>query len=213
MTQTRTTTVLDRAPAGPSAGTATFSITMPADWLELDLDPDSTPASVHRLVDWAAPHAGAAANTVGVELRVLLQQAAAEARSQGAVLAAVYSRSFDGHPVSASVIAAVTTTAFSDDTADYLRLLVAHLAAAPYADETVTEAAVVPIATGEAVRCRKRVVVRASGRRVTTDVVQYFVPCPGTASTVVLTFSTPVLPLADAFATLFDAIAETLEWR
>lgn len=43
--------------------------------------------------------------------------------------------------------------------------------------------------------------------------VQYFVPVPGVPSLLVLSFSTPNLPLAEVFVELFDAMAQTLQWR
>jgi hypothetical protein len=43
--------------------------------------------------------------------------------------------------------------------------------------------------------------------------VQYFVPLPGSTDLVLLSFSTPNLGLADAMVELFDAMAESLQWR
>jgi len=40
----------------------------------------------------------------------------------------------------------------------------------------------------------------------------FFVPLPGQPGLLVLSFSTPVEPLAEALVMLFDAIAESLRW-
>jgi len=42
--------------------------------------------------------------------------------------------------------------------------------------------------------------------------VDFFLPLPGQPGLLVLSFSTPVEPLADALVMLFDAIAESLRW-
>ncbi|MEU6555635.1 hypothetical protein ABZ915_36115 [Streptomyces sp. NPDC046915] len=42
--------------------------------------------------------------------------------------------------------------------------------------------------------------------------VEYHVPVPGTTAFLLLTFSTPLEPIADAMAELFDAIAGSLTW-
>ncbi|WP_328770984.1 hypothetical protein [Streptomyces sp. NBC_00286] len=42
--------------------------------------------------------------------------------------------------------------------------------------------------------------------------VEYHVPVPGTAAFLLLTFSTPLEPVADAMADLFDAITGSLTW-
>ena len=46
--------------------------------------------------------------------------------------------------------------------------------------------------------------------RVTT--VDFFLPLPGRPGLLVLSFATPVEPLAEALVMLFDAIAESLRW-
>ncbi|CAL9544998.1 hypothetical protein [Streptomyces sp. enrichment culture] len=42
--------------------------------------------------------------------------------------------------------------------------------------------------------------------------VEYHLPVPGTTAYLLLTFSTPLEPIADAMAGLFDAIAGSLTW-
>jgi hypothetical protein len=42
--------------------------------------------------------------------------------------------------------------------------------------------------------------------------VDFFLPLPGRPGLLVLSFSTPVEPLAEALVMLFDAIAESLRW-
>jgi hypothetical protein len=43
--------------------------------------------------------------------------------------------------------------------------------------------------------------------------LDYFLPLPGRTGLLVMSFGTPMEPLADAFVLLFDAIAQSLRWR
>lgn len=214
MTQPRSTTpVLDHPPTALSPGVAAFTITTPDDWVVLDLDPDTNRHSTRRLIERSEPNTVASLSPTGIGLARLLEQAADQARSRGAVLASVYARSFEDQAVSASFTAAVTKAATGSGAGADAALVAACLERDPGGRDTITETAVVTLPAGDAARVRRSVVVDVAGHSLTTTVVQYFVPVPGCALMIVLTFSTPVLPLADAFVALFDAVAETLEWR
>jgi hypothetical protein len=75
------------------------------------------------------------------------------------------------------------------------------------------------IAGGPAIRHQYEVLppdgsLRGGQEPVSTGVtmVDFFLPLPGQPGLLVLSFSTPVEPLADALVMLFDAIAESLRW-
>ncbi|MFI8206070.1 hypothetical protein [Streptomyces sp. NPDC085937] len=71
------------------------------------------------------------------------------------------------------------------------------------------------LAAGTAVRVRSATRPtereRQDGHRASVS-VEYHVPVPGTAQYLLLTFSTPLAPVADGTAGLFDAIASSLTW-
>ncbi|MFE1798315.1 hypothetical protein ACFW9L_19435 [Streptomyces sp. NPDC059517] len=71
-------------------------------------------------------------------------------------------------------------------------------------------------AAGRAVR-RRRTERTREARRLGSEfedtVVEYFVPVPDRDEVLMLTFSTPLEPIADAMAELFDAVAGTLRWQ
>jgi hypothetical protein len=71
-------------------------------------------------------------------------------------------------------------------------------------------------AAGRAARRRRSERTRES-RRLGTEfedtIVEYFVPVPDRDEVLMLTFSTPLEPIADAMVELFDAVAGTLRWR
>ncbi|MEV5354153.1 hypothetical protein [Streptomyces sp. NPDC052693] len=54
---------------------------------------------------------------------------------------------------------------------------------------------------------------RKLGSEFEDTVVEYFVPVPGRDEVLMLTFSTPLEPIADAMVGLFDAVAATLRWQ
>ncbi|MEV6196079.1 hypothetical protein AB0M19_27190 [Streptomyces sp. NPDC051920] len=78
---------------------------------------------------------------------------------------------------------------------------------------------VVPVtlpAAGRAAR-RRRTERSRETKKLGSDfddtIVEYFVPAPLNDETLMLTFSTPMEPIADAMVELFDAIAGTLRWQ
>lgn len=203
-----TVTELPQPPTPVSPPVEGIRLATPADWFDLDLDPRTSDASIRRLVRDHAPGRHPDQVALRRELTELLQRAVREARLQGAVLASVSATIMGDRPVSADLLAAVTPVVGGVD----LPALGERLAAEPGPTEHVREVEVVELPVGPALRVRKGVRPTVVGREVDTDVVQYFVPVPGGDRLVVLTFSTPIAALADAFAGLFDAIAETLRF-
>lgn len=199
----------------PAAVTGIRVLT-PANWIDLDLDPATSAASLARLVDEqvGGGHERAADRR---QLTEWLRTATAEARANGSVFASMLSDTIDGVPVSASLFASLAaddrpTTAGEDD-ADRVRGLAGYLCE-PGAPLEGAALRVAELRAGWAVRARRRTSVRMAGldRVVEVENLQYFVLVPGSPALLVLTFSTPVVSLADALVALFDAIAETLEW-
>ncbi|MEV0218463.1 hypothetical protein [Streptomyces sp. NPDC050704] len=71
-------------------------------------------------------------------------------------------------------------------------------------------------AAGRAVRRRRTERTREAkrlGSEFEDTIVEYFVPVPDRDEVLMLTFSTPLEPIADAMAELFDAVAGTLRWQ
>lgn len=65
---------------------------------------------------------------------------------------------------------------------------------------------------GRALR-RVRIEPAASAETHDTLVVEWYLVAPGGASVVLLTFSTLLLPIREAFETLFDVVAASVRWR
>lgn len=191
--------------AAPVGG---IRLATPGDWFDLDLDPRTSEASIRQLVRERAPGRHPDQVAQRRELTELLVQATRQARLQGAVLASVLATMMGDRPVSADLLAAVTPVVGDVD----LPALGDRLAAEAGPSEQVREVDLIELPVGPALRVRKGVRPTVLGREVDTEVVQHFVPVPGGDRMVVLTFSTPVVVLADAFAELFDAIAESLRF-
>ncbi|MGW0909326.1 hypothetical protein [Streptomyces sp. NPDC002853] len=97
--------------------------------------------------------------------------------------------------------------------------LAEHLASKDGSDEPEDETAELGVVTlaaaGRAVRQRRRELSDASaqlGSTLPNTLVTYYVPIPATKSWLLLSFSTPVDPLADQMVELFDVVAGTLHW-
>ncbi|MEV6792780.1 hypothetical protein AB0M87_12405 [Streptomyces sp. NPDC051320] len=70
-------------------------------------------------------------------------------------------------------------------------------------------------AAGKAVRQRRKEAPDPAtqlGNTLPTTTLTYYVPIPVTKNWLMLTFSTPVDPLADQMVELFDVVAGTLHW-
>ncbi|GGR11618.1 hypothetical protein GCM10015536_16410 [Streptomyces griseomycini] len=90
------------------------------------------------------------------------------------------------------------------------------------AADTAVDASVVELAAGTAVRTRRATgqpdVSAPSGVPGSPDdalpsvTLDYQVPVPGTEAHLLLTFSTPLVQIADAMVELFDAVAASLKW-
>ncbi|MEV6792666.1 hypothetical protein AB0M87_11805 [Streptomyces sp. NPDC051320] len=77
------------------------------------------------------------------------------------------------------------------------------------------EVSIEDLSSGPAVRVRKQTEQPgddADGRTHYSTSVEYHLPVPHTTAFLLLTFSTPLEPLADAMAGLFDAVADSLCW-
>ncbi|MFF4401428.1 hypothetical protein [Streptomyces sp. NPDC001480] len=94
------------------------------------------------------------------------------------------------------------------------------LAEALEADGGEATVTIEELPSGEAVRVRRlttqpepeRDAAAAPNRPHRSLSVEYHVPVPGTTAFLLLTFSTPLEPIADAMAELFDAVAGSLTW-
>ncbi len=184
----------------------------PPGWFQIDLNPRTSRQSIRRLV---AERTRTDKDSAGArrELTRLLEDAVAAAGSQGAVFSALYADIVDRTPIGASVIAAAVVAEGSLTPGGKFDLdRLQELAGEAGRQTTVRDTEIVELPAGRAVRVHKETALTAAGRPAYTDVVQYFLPMPGRFAVLIVTFSTPTLPLAEAFGELFDTMAASIEW-
>ncbi|WP_413757644.1 hypothetical protein [Streptomyces sp. MMBL 11-3] len=196
------------APSGLSAETMgnenVFGLITPEDWYRIPLQPlDRREASVSALIK---------RQFAGVDDQPVLRRQAEEqllgaaeaGAGQGGVVLYLSFLEAAGIPLSASLLISRLPQRF--DSLDVASAL---------SGKGETSRVRLP-AAGPAVR-RRRTERTREARRLGTEfedtLVEYFVPVPDRDEVLMLTFSTPLEPIADAMAELFDAVAGTLRWQ
>lgn len=191
---------MTEVPADPPSG---YDLLLPPGWWRIPADPVAARSSIRTLLDRKT--AGLPRDSVAqarAELDQRLRGLVEQAHEAGAVDVMVTVDPVRGIPVAASCVVTVipgTGGAALEDVA-------ARLGAG--ADEH----GVVEVAGTAAVRVRRRRPV-PDAEDVLATTVEYAVPVPGGADTLLLTWSTPMEPVADQLAALFDAITASLRWR
>jgi len=194
----------DTKTGGETDGENVFGLITPEDWFRVPLVPEERrAASVSALIK---------RQFAGVDDQpVLRRQAeeqllgAAEAGvEQGGVVLYLSFLEAAGIPLSASLLISRIHQRF--DSLDAVSAL-----------RGKGEAAHVRLpAAGRAARRRRSERTREA-RRLGTEfedtIVEYFVPVPDRDEVLMLTFSTPLEPIADSMVELFDAVAGTLRWQ
>ena len=187
-----------------------FAVLLPPGWVRIKLD-GSEPVVLARLV---AAKVATVDPAQREEARALLTRslgsALRDARAAGGLDVLISVAESHGVPIAASCL-----ITYLDKDGDKVPLdgLLMDLAARG-GQVTGTE-----IADGPAIRHQYEVSppegsLPAGEEPVATRVtmVDFFLPLPGRPGLLVLSFSTPVEPLAEALVMLFDAIAESLRW-
>lgn len=187
-----------------------YTLLLPSGWFRIDLDPAHREGSVAALVERQflglddAPllkaqareelgaHAEEAYRNGGIELYLSLQTAG---------------------PLTVPASLLVTLAAAPHPGTVRPAELAAHLAGT---GPVGREVSVAELPSGPAVRVRARTVPAPedpSGNTLPVTSVDYHLPVPGSETYLLLSFSTPLDPVADPMADLFDAVAHSLTWR
>ncbi|MFF7375647.1 hypothetical protein ACIP4Q_11250 [Streptomyces massasporeus] len=181
-----------------------FGLITPEDWFRVPLLPaDRREASVSALMK---------RQFAGVDDQPVLRRKAEEqllgtaeaAVEQGGVVLYLSFLEAGGVPLSASLLISRLYERF-----DGLDAVAALAGSGEVTLETLP-------AVGRVARVLRRERTKQSrklGSEFEDTVVEYFVPVPDRDEVLMLTFSTPLEPIADAMAELFDAVAATLRWQ
>ena len=206
--------------AEPADALPEFTVAVPSNWYQLDLDPRTRTGTIAKLVEDRLGDASTAAlRQIRRELTAMLRQYARQAASHGAIYAALMDQVVEGLALSASLVIAVGEAprdAAGEPVLDPARL---GLALASQVGDDGTPARLsaeeLELPAGTAVRLRRTTdsgFAGSDGGTVRTAETQYFVPVPRTDKVLALTFSTPNLSVREALEELFDRIARTLAW-
>jgi len=196
---------LSKAPSPlPSPGRApVFGLVTPEDWYRIPLQPrERLEASVNALIK---------RQFAGVDDQPILRRRTEEQLldtagagvEQGGVVLYLSFLEVGGIPLSASLLVSHLHRRFDGLDA------VAALAGSGEVELTRLPA-------GRAARLVRRERTKQSrklGSEFEDTIVEYFVPVPDRDEVLMLTFSTPLEPVADAMVGLFDAVAGTLRWQ
>ncbi|MGC9409573.1 hypothetical protein [Streptomyces sp. DZ1-3] len=195
---------------------ADYRLLLPDGWFRILLTPDMRNRSVDALVERQfngidnAPH-------LKEELRADLRRRAAKAYRSGGIELYLSLQEAGPFTVPASLLVTLAPLRHAEPLSpqDLARALAAEAEPGEAPEVSVEE-----LAAGAAVRVRRRTEQPSADDDMSAETpsapvsvsVEYHVPVPGTAAFLLLTFSTPLEPIADAMAGLFDAIAGSLTW-
>ncbi|GAB3172143.1 hypothetical protein [Streptomyces incanus] len=188
-----------------------YRLLLPEGWFRILLDPEQRDRSVDALVERQfhgidnAPH-------LKEELRADLRHRAAKAYRGGGIELYLSLQEAGPFTIPASLLVSLAPLRHPEP-------LPPDALARAFAQDAdpaaATEVSVEELAAGTAVRVRRTMSrpgeEEKDGDHVSVS-VEYHVPVPGTTEFLLLTFSTPLEPIADAMAGLFDAIASSLTW-
>ena len=183
-----------------------YQILVPDGWFRISLDPADRYRAITALVNRQfrgidnAPH-------LRQQARKSLRTIADTAYAGGGIEMYVSLQTAAGFPLSASLIISLTPPHDDLAVAAAPDRLARHLAG-PGREVTVTDMHV-----GHAVRVVQRGTLSAGGTADGASTrLDVHVPVPGSSSYLILSFSTPLNPLAGPMTSLFDTIAGTLRW-
>ena len=192
-----------------------FSLAVPSSWWELDVDPATRASALAARLDEQVRDVPELREHRSALARLLREQAES-AWEAGASYCATLVEPTDDGPITASAVVLVVPAPLPTDGRDRLAVVMEPFPPSPPsgADSTWRSVEVVDVpGAGRAGRTWgvDDVELPDGAGRLRTVLMQTLVPLPGTDRVLVLTCSSPVLPLADDLLDLLDAISGTLE--
>jgi hypothetical protein len=185
-----------------------YQLIVPGDWFRIGLEPGVREPGIARL---AARQFRGADNAPHLkrQFRDQLLKAARNAYGNGGMEMYISLQTAAGFPLSASLVVTLTPPHENDSA------IVSPQRLAESLSGNGAQVTLASLPAGPAVRVRRRTEPGpgdANGYRSPVTSLDIHVPVPGSGAYLILSFSTPLDPLADAMAGLFDTIAGTLRW-
>lgn len=186
-----------------------YQLLLPEGWFRINLEPERREASIDALVERQfrgiedAPH-------LKRQTRADLLKRAQDAYDNGGI--ELYLSLQQAGPLTIPASLLLTLAAPELPGGVQLEVLAQHLFDRGPLDQDVS---IEKLQAGEAVRVRTRTIPPgndSTGNTAAVTSVDYHVPIPDATAILLLSFSTPLDPLADVMVKLFDAIAHSLTW-
>lgn len=197
------------APAAAPVPPRDYRIVLPEGWFRIGLGPEERDGSIRALVEQQfngiddAPH-------IKQEMRRDLERRARNAYGKGGIELFLSMQPVGPVTIPASLLVTLAPPAHAE------QLLPEELAQSLTEDDVPErEVSVGELTSGRAVRVRSRAEPGkkdAMNGYPTSVSVDYYLPVPDSYAYLLLTFATPLEPIADAMTELFDAVANSLTW-
>lgn len=185
-----------------------YNLVVPDGWFKLSLDPEHRDRSIIALAEQQF-HGVDNAPLLKEQVMRELQKTAKDAYQAGGIELYLSTLRIGPLPLSSSLLVSFAMPGTMPSSSDV------H-AFAEVLGRRGAEATVVKLsAAGRAVREFRSEAASPStqlGNELPTTTVKYYVPVPATEELLILSFSTPLDPLARQMVGLFDAVADTLHW-
>lgn len=206
------TGIQNAAPAAPGdAPPRSYRLIVPSDWYRIDLDPGRSPTAVRALADRQFRGID---NQPALrrDLITLLDRQCDQARTVGGLELYIATTTIGPMPLAASLLVTLLPAPIHDPIAT------AALDPTDWRDDLRADghhADLVDLPAGTAVRTRRRTMPTTDdplGNTLPTTNLDLRIPVPQSAAYLLLSFATPLDPLADALVDLFDSVATSLRW-
>jgi hypothetical protein len=172
-----------------------YTVILPPGWVRIPLDGRENTRAAALAAAKAAEVAEPQRQAARQKLQQLLRRALRDARSAGGVDILLSLGERNGIPLTASCLISYTETRLPVPLEQVMRQLTER-------GGDVSEA-----------KIGGRLAVRHRYAEAPVTHVDYHLRVPGHNGLLIFAYATPLEPLADAMATLFDAITETLRWH
>ncbi|MER5518691.1 hypothetical protein [Streptomyces sp. NPDC002763] len=197
------------AGAAGSAPPSDYRLAVPEGWERIVLDPDRWPYRIEKLVKRGLRRTKAGPRLEAALAERMREQAEA-AHANGGVEMYVMNRILGQVPVSAGLVVTVLRPppgTEAGDLGDVARSLALR--------GTAEDVTLVDLPAGPAVRhryLRRPAADDPDGNKLAVTHLDVHLAVPHSDQRLLLSFSTPMEPLADALVGLFDSVARTLQW-
>lgn len=172
-----------------------FAVLLPPGWMRIPIDGREGARAAALAAQKTAELSEPQRSQVREKLARLIRSVLRDARSCGGIDVMLSLAERDGVPLAASCLVSY----LDQGQRVPLEMLAAELSGNG-GDVTIAQ-------TGGAAAVRRRYQEEGMTK------LDYFLPMPGRTGLLVMSFGTPMEPLADAFVLLFDAIAQSLRWQ